>query len=266
MTVKFYKYQGTGNDFIMIDNRDKTVRLKRAAIEKLCDRRFGIGADGLILLEHAKGYDFKMVYYNSDGRESSMCGNGGRCLIQFAHELGLIKKHLPNGRQAYKFIAIDGEHEGEILRNGIVSLKMQDVKQIKTPGLATVMNTGSPHYVAFVSDVQQLNIVEEARKIRYSKTYTKEGINVNFVQLKTATEIFVRTYERGVEDETLSCGTGVVAACLATAMQSTAPLKKIKVQTKGGKLEVKFTPVKNGFENIYLLGPAQKVFKGRFEI
>lgn len=259
MTVKFYKYQGTGNDFIMIDNRDKTVHLKRAAIEKLCDRRFGIGADGLILLEQAKGYDFKMVYYNSDGRESSMCGNGGRCLIRFAHELGLIKKQC-------KFIAIDGEHEGEILRNGIVSLKMQDVKQIKTPGAATVMNTGSPHYVAFVTDVQQINIVDEARKIRYSKTYTKEGINVNFVQLKSATEIFVRTYERGVEDETLSCGTGVVAACLATAMQSTTPLKKIKVQTKGGKLEVKFTPVKNGFENIYLTGPAQKVFKGRFEI
>ncbi|MCX6199711.1 MAG: diaminopimelate epimerase [Bacteroidetes bacterium] len=259
MTVKFYKYQGTGNDFIMIDNRTAGLRLKRAAIEKLCDRRFGIGADGLILLEQAKGYDFKMVYYNSDGRESSMCGNGGRCLIQFAHELGLIKKQC-------RFMAIDGEHEGEILKGGIVSLKMQDVKQIKTPGLATVMNTGSPHYVMFVSDVQQINLVEEARKIRYSKTYAKEGINVNFVQLKTATEIFVRTYERGVEDETLSCGTGVVAACLATAMQSTAPLKKIKVQTKGGKLEVKFTPVKKGFENIYLLGPAQKVFKGRFEI
>ena len=264
MTVKFYKYQGTGNDFVMIDNRQYGINKDRTAlVQKLCDRKFGIGADGLILLNEKLSFDFEMVYFNSDGNESSMCGNGGRCLIKFAHHLGLIQSKC-------KFLAIDGEHEGEILSNGNVSLKMKDVPSIENYNGDFILNTGSPHYVKFVNDVKALHVFKEGKKIRNSERFIKEGINVNFAEQKNEGEIFVRTYERGVEDETLSCGTGVVASALACLPVGTAfggtKLNAVKIETPGGKLEVKFEAEGTGFKNIYLIGPAERVFEGRMEM
>lgn len=258
MTVKFYKYQGTGNDFVMIDNRAYGLTNQRETIEKLCNRRFGIGADGLIYLQQKEGYDFEMVYFNSDGNESTMCGNGGRCLIQFAHDLGLIGNTC-------KFMAIDGEHDGEILPDGRVQLKMKDVDTIENYNSDYVLNTGSPHYVQFANGVDNLKLVTEAQKIRYNDRFAAEGINVNFVEKKSADEIFVRTYERGVEDETLSCGTGVVASAIAFAAKNGMLLTRIGVQARGGELEVKFEPVGRGFHNVYLIGPAKRVFEGEIE-
>ncbi len=259
MYVKFYKYQGTGNDFVMVDNRARGLNLKREVIQSLCDRKFGIGADGLIYLQEKGGYDFEMVYFNSDGKQSSMCGNGGRCLIKFAHEMGLIESQC-------KFLAIDGDHEGEIKATGVVSLKMKDVDTIENVGSDFVLNTGSPHYVRFGNEVNGIKIVEEAQKIRYSERFAKEGINVNFVEKKNMKEIFVRTYERGVEGETLSCGTGVVASALAFASKNGFTLSEINVETPGGNLEVKFELSGRGYKNIFLTGPAEKVFEGKVEV
>lgn len=259
MLVKFYKYQGTGNDFVMIDNRTTGLTNERTTIEKLCVRRFGIGGDGLIYLQNKAGYDFEMVYFNSDGNESSMCGNGGRCLIQFAHDLGLIFARC-------KFMAIDGEHEGEILSDGMVSLKMKDVEAIENYNNDYVLNTGSPHYVQFVNGVSNLKVVEDAQKIRYSERFGKEGINVNFAEKKSTSELFVRTYERGVEGETLSCGTGVVASALALASKSGTLMNEVNIETPGGKLLIKFEPAGRGYRNVYLVGPAEKVFEGTVEI
>ncbi len=262
MTVKFYKYQGTGNDFIMIDNRAPQVLTKNdtETVKRLCDRKFGIGADGLILLTEKMAFDFEMVYFNSDGNESTMCGNGGRCLIKFAHDLGVIANKC-------HFLAIDGPHDGEILHGGVISLKMKDVDKVELYNNTNViLNTGSPHFVNFTSNVSGTDIVKEGREIRYNERFAKEGINVNFVEELGESELFVRTYERGVEDETLSCGTGVVASALAFANQNGNKLNRVSIKTPGGKLEVKFEPEGSGYKNIYLIGPAQRVFEGAVEI
>lgn len=260
MTVKFSKYQGTGNDFVMIDNRELLLKPDSSKIEKICHRKWGVGADGLIFLQMKPGYDFEMVYFNSDGRESSMCGNGGRCLIQFAKQLKVISNRC-------KFWAIDGEHEGEILPDGQVSLRMKDVHTIEVlPNKDVLLNTGSPHYVLFDSNTREKDIVSEAKQIRYSKAFANEGVNVNFVQKINSEQIFVRTYERGVEDETLSCGTGVVAATLATAYLQPSDTICMDIQTPGGTLQVSFLKSDEGFKNIYLTGPAQHVFEGTVEI
>ena len=260
MTVKFDKYQGTGNDFIMIDNRHYGIgKNNTSLIESLCNRKFGIGADGLILLQEKKSYDFEMVYFNSDGRESSMCGNGGRCLVKFAHQLGLVKDNC-------RFLAIDGPHDASILQKGFVSLKMKDVDAIEKDGDNYILNTGSPHYVIFVKDIQALALLEEAKKIRYSQRFAKEGINVNFVEITGDGQITVRTYERGVEDETLSCGTGVVASSLALAYRSGEELNSVKIKTPGGRLQVNFEPGETSFKNVHLVGPAEKTFEGMFTI
>ena len=265
--LTFYKYQGTGNDFIMIDNRDKKFSPNLSAIKKLCDRRFGIGADGLILLENAKGYDFSMVYFNSDGAESSMCGNGGRCITAFAAFLGIIKNNA-------KFIAIDGGHEAKILENalpagrqGIVSLKMKDVSAIEKSGNDFILDTGSPHFVRFVDKVSDVDVFNEGRKIRQSERFVKKGINVNFVELKDGV-LNVRTYERGVEDETLSCGTGVTASALAVALAGLANGKdECKIVVPGGNLKVKYKIQEvNSFTDVWLEGPAAFVFKGEIEL
>ncbi len=262
MTVKFYKYQGTGNDFVMIDNRPdhRFTKKHTALVKQLCDRKFGIGADGLILLNDKKGYDFEMIYFNSDGNESTMCGNGGRCLIKFAHDLGAIDKKC-------LFLAIDGPHEGALLNEGVISLKMKDVDDLEHyKDNDVILNTGSPHYVRFANNVGGMDIVEEAKGVRYSERFTKEGINVNFAERISANEIFVRTYERGVEDETLSCGTGVVASSLAFAAKDGNKVDKVRVKTPGGNLEVRFNAVGKGYENVYLIGPAEKVFEGTIEV
>lgn len=254
--MEFYKYQGTGNDFVMIDNRDLQFPKDKKIIAKLCDRRFGIGADGLILLENDEKYDFKMVYYNSDGGESTMCGNGGRCLVAFAFFLDIFENKCT-------FIAIDGEHEAEI-RNGIVKLKMIDVESIQNDGNDSVLNTGSPHYVKHVQDIADFNVFAEGSSIRNSENYREKGINVNFVENISDDEIFVRTYERGVEDETFSCGTGVTASALTFLQKNN--LTSIKVKTLGGDLKVYAEKHGNSFREIWLEGPAKQVFKGKVDL
>jgi diaminopimelate epimerase len=254
MTLECFKYQGTGNDFVLIDNRDKTISLTTEQIKWLCDRRFGIGADGLMLLELEPGIDFKMVYFNSDGNESSMCGNGGRCITAFAKRLGIISSEA-------KFLAIDGLHEAKI-KDDYVSLKMNDVRQVESGEDYFYLNTGSPHYVKFVTNIEDTNVFSEGQKIRYNDRFIVEGTNVNFIERKE-NELFVRTYERGVEGETLSCGTGVTAAALVAALKGVSTDKNnCAIKTLGGNLNVKFDKVlENTFYNIWLEGPANFVFK-----
>lgn len=254
--MEFFKYQGTGNDFVMVDNRNLQFPKDRVLIEKCCDRRFGIGGDGLILLENHPTLDFKMVYYNSDGRESSMCGNGGRCIIAFANFLEIFKTKT-------KFEAIDGLHEGEI-KNGLVRLKMSDVAEIKNIDGDFELNTGSPHYLKMVENVENFDVFQNGSSIRNSERYKAEGINVNFVQKIAEDLIFVRTYERGVEDETFSCGTGVTAAALVMLKNSDADAMNIK--TLGGNLKITAEKDGKSFKNIWLEGPAQQVFKGKIKL
>lgn len=255
MQLSFSKYQGTGNDFIIIDNRKKEYRLSKEDVAKLCHRRFGIGADGLMLLETEPGYDFKMVYYNSDGGESTMCGNGGRCLVKYASGKGILKN-------TYRFLAIDGAHEASIDLDGTVSLKMTDVKQIQRTGNHYELDTGSPHWVEMVDDVDSLDVAAQGRERRQRPPHTTNGINVNFVQ--QGTELFrikVRTYERGVEAETLSCGTGVTAAAIVCNHNENG-FNRVEVTTPGGRLIVEYDKVGDVYQNVWLTGPAQEVFTG----
>ena len=255
-SLEFFKYQGTGNDFVMIDNRDLQFPKDKEIIEKLCDRRFGIGGDGLILLENDPTEDFKMVYYNSDGNESTMCGNGGRCIVAFAHFLDVFEDKTT-------FEAIDGKHEAEI-QNGIIKLKMINVNDIKNIDNDFELNTGSPHYVKFVEMLKDYKVFENGNKIRNSASYCEEGINVNFVEELAEKEIFVRTYERGVEDETFSCGTGVTAAALVYLKGKNQPSVQVKVL--GGNLKVYAEQDGETFKNIWLEGPAKQVFKGKINL
>lgn len=257
MNFQFYKYQATGNDFVLIDNRDKQFSFSKEQIERICDRRFGIGADGLMLIEKDPSRDFNLVYYNSDGSQS-LCGNGSRAAVQFASFLGMVTGST-------SFNAYDGAHDAEILSNGIIRLKMNDVREAHNGGDYFFINTGSPHYVKFVNAIHDFPVFEEGRRIRYSDPYKPGGTNVNYVELLPDNTIFVRTYERGVEDETLSCGTGVTAAALAASYNGyTSP---VRVKTRGGELSVEFKSGQSGtFHDIYLIGPAKKVFEGNLEL
>jgi len=257
MTLPFYKYQGTGNDFVIMDNRDGKIRLSTEQVSHICDRRFGIGADGLMLLGTAEGYDFSMVYYNADGREGSMCGNGGRCLTRFAYDMGIHKS-------SFLFTAVDGDHTASLSDNGWIHLKMKDVDTVTDHHGDFILDTGSPHYVKQSNDIKNLDVYEEGKEIRYSKDFAEKGINVNFVEKINDDEIFVRTYERGVEDETYSCGTGVTASAL-TFLQNNN-LISVKVKTLGGNLKVYAEQNGNSFKNIWLEGPAKQVFKGKIDL
>lgn len=256
MLLNFHKYQGTGNDFILIDNLSGLINLTNAQVKFLCDRRFGIGADGLMLIENEPGFDFKMVYFNSDGQQSSMCGNGGRCITAFAKKLNLIVSNCT-------FLAIDGPHEASISEDNIVSLKMQDVKSIEVGTDYYYLNTGSPHYIKFVDNLKDFDVYNHGKEIRYNDRFSEEGTNVNFVE-KTDDALFVRTYERGVENETYSCGTGVTAAALVAAITGIATSKNnCHIKTLGGLLEVSFDKVlEQNFYNIRLIGPANFVYSG----
>jgi diaminopimelate epimerase len=255
MDLHFFKYHGAGNDFIIADNRELTFPADNISlVEKLCNRRFGIGADGLMLLQNHHGYDFEMRYFNSDGREASMCGNGGRCIAAFAHRLGLTGRHTT-------FIAVDGPHEAVMEEDGDVSLKMSDVGELQLTGNDYFLDTGSPHFVRFVDDLDLVDVVKEGRSVRYSETYREKGTNVNFVR-QLANHLIVYTYERGVEDETLACGTGITAAVLSAASRSGMDEGCFTVRAKGGNLSVSFEKSGNGFRNIWLKGPAAFVFQG----
>jgi len=260
--VRFHKYQGTGNDFILLDNRQGSLSLSSEKITTLCDRRFGIGADGLILIETAPGYDFGMKYFNADGNESTMCGNGGRCITAFAD-------FLSGGKPEYNFKAIDGPHKGIITeRSGqtfIIKLQMGNVNQIRPWGTDLMLNTGSPHLVRFVKSLKDLNVFSEGRLLRNHADFIPGGLNVNFVE-ETEKGIFVRTYERGVEDETLSCGTGVTASALAFASGKIIENGTVHIETRGGNLKVHYRKTANGFSDIWLEGPAEQVFEGVIEI
>jgi len=258
MQIEFYKYQGTGNDFVMIDNRKNVFdKANLKAVQQLCDRRFGVGADGLILIENIEDLDFNMIYFNADGTQS-FCGNGSRCAVAFAKHLGVIEKQA-------MFLSTDGEHEAWINDAGEVSLKMHDVENIEKGEGYYFINTGSPHYVVKVDDVAAINVKEAGAAIRYNERFKAEGTNVNFVKFADG-ELDIRTYERGVEDETLSCGTGVTAAALSLVDVNKLTSGVIYVNAAGGNLKVGFKRDGNVFSDIWLIGPAQYVFKGSIEI
>jgi diaminopimelate epimerase len=259
MKIEFYKYQGTGNDFILLDNRNNIYDLTQKQVALMCDRHFGIGADGLMLLNNKEGFDFEMKYYNADGAEGSMCGNGGRCMVKFAYKIGIRKSK-------YHFVAADGEHRADIDMNDLVHLQMKNVNFIEVHSNHFILNTGSPHYVKPIRDVAEMDVKTGGRMIRYSKDFEKEGINVNFIESMEGDKIYVRTYERGVEDETLSCGTGVTASALVSAHNDNG-FNRVEVKTPGGNLSVEFDKLdENNFENIFLIGPAELVFKGEIEV
>jgi diaminopimelate epimerase len=253
MDVTFTKYEGSGNDFIMIDNRNLRFPADEQLIARLCNRRFGIGADGLILLEPCDKADFYMRYHNSDGKESTFCGNGGRCAAAFAAELGIVQSSTT-------FLAKDGIHQATLLPGKQVRLKMRDTLHAEPSAKGYLLNTGSPHLVLFVEDVDKVDVFTEGRNIRHT-FWDTGGVNVNFVE-KAGRVLRMRTYERGVEDETLSCGTGVTAAALLA--HSEGFKSPVKVETRGGSLQVEFSPTAAGFSEVYLTGPVSRVFSGTF--
>jgi diaminopimelate epimerase len=262
MKIYFAKYHGTGNDFILIDNRSGNINLDKDQIARLCHRQFGIGADGLITISDMPGFDFQMKYYNSDGGEGTMCGNGGRCITAFAGTREMIQKKA-------RFFAIDGEHNSEILMvNGnefYVSLKMSDVKYYDKFEDGFFINTGSPHFVKFVNNIEKTDIYKEGKKLRWDKRFQPEGTNVNFVEIKDGV-LLVRSFERGVENITLSCGTGVTASALAASTIVQDNTTSFDIKTWGGDLKVRFTKSAVGFNDIWLEGPATRVFEGQIEI
>lgn len=260
MKIEFAKYQGAGNDFILMDNRSGQINLSTEQIQWLCDRRFGVGADGLMYLESQEGFDFRMKYFNADGRQSTMCGNGGRCIVMYAHRLRCISEEKP-----IRFVAVDGVHEARILPEHIVALGMNDVDEILQNEDEFVLNTGSPHLVVPVEHVEEFDVVQEGRRLRHQQRFQPSGINVNFIE-KAEGVLKVRTYERGVEDETLSCGTGVTAAAIASAAGNVGHFD-IDVHTQGGLLRVSFEKEQEGkATKVVLTGPAHFVFSGQVEL
>ncbi|MCH2199719.1 MAG: diaminopimelate epimerase [Flavobacteriales bacterium] len=254
MQVTFTKYHGTGNDFIMIDNRSGAIQLKENVVQRLCDRHFGVGADGIILIETHSSLDFYMNYYNSDGSQS-FCGNGSRCAVHFAKELGI-------DADLVSFEAIDGEHEAR-WEDGQVVIKMGDALPPDQLDNHYFIHTGSPHVVKFVPNVAATDVFTEGAQIRNSEDYLDEGTNVNFVERRDDT-LLVRTYERGVEDETLSCGTGVTGAAMVDAYLNGGSERFI--QTPGGSLHVRFQMQSDGFFKVELKGPATPVFQGILDL
>lgn len=256
MNIPFLKYQGTGNDFVMIDNRAKIFpKEKTDKISQICDRHFGIGADGIILIEEDDEYDFKMIYYNADGSET-FCGNGARCAVAFAKKLDIIN-------DTTNFIAVDGPHYAEVKKE-MISLQMINVDEIKVNKDSVFMYTGTQHHVELVNNLDNYAVFENGRKIRYS--YDEPGSNVNFVEQIDTNSFRVRTYEKGVENETLACGTGVTAVAIAMHKIGKTKNDHIKLPVEGGLLEVSFSEDNGYYTSIFLRGPAQLIFKGNIEI
>jgi diaminopimelate epimerase len=261
LDFEFFKYHGTGNDFILIDNRNLTFPADQAVIEKLCDRRFGIGADGLILLQAHNKYDFDMRYFNSDGREASMCGNGGRCVVAFAAKLGLIKNET-------SFHAYDGLHQA-CITNNLIELSMSDVISVSKNDDIYILDTGSPQAVLFVSDLNKIDVQNIGSRIRNDKKISQKGVNVNFVEIVSPASINIRTYERGVEAETWSCGTGSVASAIVSYLKNKINSVTFisEVNVRGGQLKVSFEKSGNNtFTNIMLTGLATLVYSGKITL
>lgn len=256
--IHFSKYQGAGNDFVLIDNRNNDFdRSNEDLVKKMCDRKFGVGGDGLMLLQDTKNHDFEMVYFNADGKEGTMCGNGGRCIVAFARDLGIIKDNTV-------FLAVDGPHEAHIVSNQ-VNLGMIDVNDVTRDGDAYILNTGSPHYVSEVVNLQEYNVFQEGHAIRNNDTYGEKGINVNFIE-KEGEGYFLRTFERGVEDETLACGTGATAAAMAIAIKENKNgFLEIPIRVLGGQLYISFEKEGTDFHKVHLKGPADFVFEGKLK-
>ncbi len=257
MKLEFFKYQGTGNDFVIIDNRQAIFpKNDTKLVASLCDRRFGIGADGLMLLENDETSDFKMIYYNADGAQSSMCGNGGRCLVAFAHYLGVVG-------ETCTFNAVDGLHEATV-EGDIVKLKMIDVDEVHEMPNHSFLDTGSPHHVQLVKDLSHFDVQKEGERLRYG-LYGESGSNINFVEQEEGDVFQVRTYERGVEGETYSCGTGVTAVALAMHESGKTASSEVHIKTLGGDLTISFEKSGDKYINVFLKGPAIQVFKGEVE-
>ncbi|MCD6180181.1 MAG: diaminopimelate epimerase [Bacteroidales bacterium] len=260
--INFYKYHGAGNDFILIDGRESIPEISTQQIKSLCDRNFGVGGDGLMYLLKADDYDFEMKYFNSNGLEGSMCGNGGRCIVAFAYDMGINKS-------SFKFLATDGEHFAEILQSKgnlkYIKLQMQDVHEVEDIDDHLVLNTGSPHHLTFCKSISDKNVFEAGKAIRYSENFKKEGVNANFIEQK-GNKLFVRTYERGVENETLACGTGVTAAAIGAYIKGADKYNNYKIKTLGGELKVSFQEKEQRFTEVFLEGYAEYVFKGSIQL
>jgi len=257
MKFAFFKYQGTGNDFIIIDDRNRSFPIDHSLIIQLCDRKFGIGSDGLILLQKSEKDDFHMEFFNPDASQS-FCGNGSRCACAFAYRIGIVDKEM-------RFTAIDGLHNGFILSEELVEVSMKNVEDLRFNNEDLILNTGSPHFIRFIDDLSKEDIIARGKEIRYSDEFAKEGINVNLVEVISPTLLNCATYERGVENETLSCGTGVTAVALAAnaAKNMSSP---VNVKTKGGQLSVRFTKGNEGYSDVFLKGPVKLVFKGEITL
>jgi len=262
MSIHFSKYQGAGNDFVIIDDRSCNFdRGDNSLVKLLCDRRFGIGADGLMLLRSHEGCDFEMVYYNADGFEGSMCGNGGRCIVAFAYSLGIVGKEC-------NFIAVDGEHSASVIEHKDeqwISLQMIDVNTIEKGDDFSYLDTGSPHYVQVVEDLSEFSVVAKGREIRTNDRFLEVGTNVNFIEVLDSESLAIRTYERGVEDETLACGTGVTAAVLSAHSRGLITANEVDVKALGGDLKVRFKENRSEYTDVFLQGPAELAFKGVFD-
>lgn len=259
LKIQFYKYQGAGNDFVMIDDRFENFPQDEKQIQMICDRHFGVGADGLILLQNEDHSDFKMVYFNSDGRKSSMCGNGGRCIVRFAEYLGIIQNETC-------FQAVDGMHKASIDQE-IVHLKMANVSEVQIFDNHLFLHTGSPHHIEFIDNLEDIDVPNYGKKIRFGAPYFDEGTNVNFVEILTENSLKIRTYERGVEEETLACGTGITAAAIAAFEAGKIFTNDVNVSAMGGELNVKFEKNESGgYENVWLTGPAEFVFHGEIDL
>mgnify|MGYP006273841865 CR=1 FL=1 len=254
MLQKFHKYHGTGNDFVIVDDtKEGIIEFTESDIATICHRRFGVGADGLIIIRKSEEADFYMVYYNSDGKEGTMCGNGGRCAVQFAHDIGLI------GEQT-TFKAIDGFHEADVIQKDQINLKMQPVSEIKETPFGLFTDTGSPHLVIEVDDLHQCDVAKEGERIRRDEYFMPNGVNVNFYKV-IGNVIHLRTFERGVEAETLACGTGSIATAIIAAQKKQINEKPITVLTQGGPLIISFEKNEK-YQNVWLKGQATKVFEG----
>ncbi|NSW46435.1 MAG: diaminopimelate epimerase [Bacteroidales bacterium] len=259
MILEFEKYHGAGNDFIIIDLNKFHIEFSVEQIAFLCDRHFGIGADGLMLLKKNMNYDFEMIYHNSDGKPATMCGNGGRCIAAYAYNHGYISDETT-------FLASDGVHLAKIINPNYVKLKMQDVNNVQIFEDGYFVNTGSPHFVSFKYDIKTLDVYKTGKSIRHEPRFGSEGTNVNFCHINEENKLTIYTFERGVENETLACGTGSVASAIAHCTNKPDGNYSIEMVAKGGNLNVSFDKKDKQFRNIWLSGPVKFVFKGEIKL